>query len=260
METGNEYTPAELMVVCAAREIHDHDIVFVGMRLPLIAFALAKRTHAPYAMGLFECGLLRDTPAPELLYTMGDPPNILGANWATRMINVMGLLAQGYASLGFIGGAEIDRFGNVNTSYIGDRHHPAVKLPGSGGGADIASLAGRLAVIMNHERRRLRERVDYITSPGYGEGGNWRRRVGLPRGGPSAVITTRAVLGFDPETGEAYLRSYHPGTSVEEVRANTGWDLCVPENVQETPPPSPEELRIIRECDPQGFWTRGNAP
>ncbi|HEY7127431.1 MAG TPA: CoA-transferase [Ktedonobacterales bacterium] len=251
-----DYTPQELMVVCAAREIQDGEVVFVGMRLPLIAFALAKRTHAPNAIGLFELGLVRDAPSPELLYTMGDPPNILGAEWATRMVNVMGLLAQGRADLGFIGGAEVDRYGNLNTSRIGDWNKPTVKLPGSGGGADIASLAKRLAVILAHDQRRFRERVDFITSPGYGEGGNWRTRVGLPRGGPGAVITTLGVLGFDPETGEALLRSYHPFTSVEHIQANTGWPLRLAPDLAPTPEPTPEELRIIRECDPQGFWTR----
>ena len=131
-----------------------------------------------------------------------------------------------------------------------------MKLPGSGGAADIAALAGRLLIIMQHERRRFVPRVDYVTSPGYGEGGNWRTRVGLPRGGPAAAITTRGVLRFDPETREAYLDSYHPGTSVAEVRANTGWDLQVGEAVRETPPPTADELRIIREYDPEGFWTR----
>jgi glutaconate CoA-transferase subunit B len=251
-----DYTPQELMVVCAAREIHDGEVVFVGMRLPLLAFALAKRTHAPNAVGLFENGLMRDTPSAELLYTMGDAPNILGAQWATRMLNVMGLLAQGRADLGFIGGAEIDRFGNLNTSRIGDWQHPAVKLPGSGGGADIASLAGRLAVILAHDKRRFRERVDFITSAGYGDGGAWRKQVGLPRGGPSAVITTLGVLAFDVETGEAMLRSYHPFTSVAEVQANTGWPLRLAPALAPTPAPTDDELRIIRECDPQGFWTR----
>ena len=149
---GGDYTPQELMVVCAARAIRDGEVVFVGMRLPLIAFALAKRTHAPNATGLFENGLVRDTPARELLLTMGDAPNILGAEWATRTGALMGLLAQGWANLGFVGAAEVDRYGNLNTSYIGDRAHPQTKLPGSGGGADIASMAGRLAIIMSHER------------------------------------------------------------------------------------------------------------
>lgn len=251
-----DYSPQELMVAAAAREIRDGEVVFAGMRLPLIAFALAKEVHAPKCIGLFECGLVRDTPSPELLYTMGDPPNITNALWATRMVNIMGLLAQGHVDLGFIGGAEVDRFGNLNTSYMGDPRQPTTKLPGSGGAADIASLSSRLVVIMAHEKRRLVERVNYITSPGYGEGNGWRQRVGLPRGGPSAVITTMCVLGFDRATGEAVLRSYHPGQTVESVRAETGWDLRVAPDVQETPPPTDQELAIIRRYDPQGFWTR----
>lgn len=244
------------MVAAAAREIRDGEIVFTGMRLPLIAFALAKQMHAPGAIGLFECGLVRDTPAPELLYTMGDPPNIAGALWATRMINIMGLLQQGAVDLGFIGGAELDRFGNLNTSYLGSPESPQTKLPGSGGAADIASLSRRLVVIMPHERRRLVERVDYMTSPGFGGGQGWREQAGLRRGGPSAIITTLCVLGFDASGGEAGLRSYHPGQSVASVRAETGWDLRVGEDVRETEPPTAEELAIIRRYDPQGFWTR----
>ncbi|HLI88700.1 MAG TPA: CoA-transferase, partial [Ktedonobacteraceae bacterium] len=218
------YTPRELMVVCAARQIRDGENVFVGMRLPLLAFALAKHTHAPNCVGLFEVGIVRDRPAPELLYTMGDAANIAGSLWATRTATLMGLMAQGEVQLGFIGGAEIDRYGNLNTSIIGDWQHPTVRLPGSGGGADIASYSQRLAIIMPHDRRRLREKVDFVTSPGYGypdehgpAGVAWRRRVGLPRGGPVALITTLAVFTFDPESGEALLQSYHPGSSIEQV-------------------------------------------
>jgi glutaconate CoA-transferase, subunit B len=256
MGSGTQnYTPQELMVVCAARQIQDGEIVFVGMRLPLLAFALAKRTHAPNATGLFENGLVRDAPAPLLLRTMGDSPNILGAEWATRTVALMGLLSQGCVQVGFVGGAEVDRCGNLNTSYVGKTEHPDVKLPGSGGGADIASLSVRLAIIMEHERRRFPERVSYITSPGYGDGGNWRARVGLPRGGPAAVITTRALLGFHPESHQMELRSWHPGSSIEDVRAHTGWDLAVAAEAAETEPPTAAELRIIRACDPEGFWT-----
>jgi glutaconate CoA-transferase subunit B len=256
MGTEMDYTPQEIMVAAAAREIRDGEIVFTGMRLPLIAFALAKQRHAPNAVGLFEGGLVRDTPAPELLYTMGDPPNIAGALWATRMINLMGLLQQGAVDLGFIGGAELDRFGNLNTSYLGNPESPTTKLPGSGGAADIASLSKRLVVIMAHEKRRLVERVDFMTSPGFGDGQEWRTRVGLRRGGPSAIITTLCVLGFDAATGEAVLQSCHPGQSVATVRMETGWDLRVAVDVHETAPPTAEELTIIRRYDPQGFWTR----
>jgi glutaconate CoA-transferase subunit B len=250
-----DVSAGELMVAQAAREIRDGEKVFVGMRLPLIAFVVAKRTNAPNAIGLFELGVMRDQPARELLYTMGDTPNVENALWCGPMIELMGMLARGEVDAGFIGGAEIDRHGNLNTTAIGkDRAHPTVQLPGSGGGADIASLAHRLIVIMPHDKRRLRERVDFITSPGYGDGPAWRARVGLPRGGPSVVITTLGVFRF--VEGEAVLASYHPGTSVDEVRANTGWDLAVARDVRETEMPSAEVLAIIRGYDPQGFWTR----
>jgi glutaconate CoA-transferase subunit B len=254
---ASEYTPHELMVVAAAREIADGEVVFVGMRLPLLAFGLAKRTHAPAAIGLFENGLVRDRVPPPDLYTMSDAPNVAGAAWATGLLDVMLLLQRGDVNLGFIGGAEVDRFGNINTSAIGSPDHPSIKLPGSGGGADIACLAQRLVSLMEHEPRRLRSRVDFITSPGYGEGGNdWRARQGLVRGGPSAVITTLGVLRFDAETGEAYLASYHPFTTPKDVQAATGWPLRVASDCHPTPPPSPDELRLIREADPHGFWTR----
>jgi glutaconate CoA-transferase subunit B len=250
-----EVSPGELMVAQAAREIRDGERVFVGMRLPLIAFVVAKRTHAPNAVGLFELGIVRDEPAAELLYTMGDPPNVRGATWCARTVDLMGLLQRGEIEAGFIGGAEIDRHGNLNTTAIGaDRAHPTVQLPGSGGGADIASLAGRLIVIMPHDKRRLRERVDFITSPGYGEGGDWRTRVGLPRGGPAVLITTLGVFRF--VDGEAVLATHHPSSSVDEVRANTGWELRVARDVRPTELPSAEVLAIIRGYDPQGFWTR----
>ncbi len=258
-----EYTSKELMVVCAARQIRDNERVFVGMRLPLIAFALAKRTHAPSAVGLFESGVVRDTPAAKLLYTMGDPSNITDAIWATGTLNVIGLMASGEVNLGFIGGAEIDCYGNLNTSLIGEWEHPKVRLPGSGGGADIASLADRLAIIMPHERHRLRKRVDFITSPGYGypdeqgsAGSAWRTRQGLPRGGPAALITTLAVFIFDPVTGEALLQSYHPGTSIAMVQEQTDWPLRLAPDCAETIPPNSEELHVIREYDPDGVWTR----
>jgi glutaconate CoA-transferase subunit B len=243
------------MVAQAAREIRDGERVFVGMRLPLIAFVVAKRTHAPTAIGFFELGVVRDEPAPELLYTMGDNPNVGGAVWCARTIDLMGLLQRGDVHAGFIGGAEIDVHGNLNTTAIGaDRMHPNVQLPGSGGGADIASLAHRLIVIMPHDRRRLREKVDFITSPGYGSGGDWRRRVGLPRGGPSVLITTLGVFRF--ADGAAVLASHHAGASVARIRDETGWPLAVAPDVGETEPPSAEVLRIIRGYDPHGFWTR----
>lgn len=235
-----DLSPGELMVAQAAREIADGEVVFVGMRLPLIAFVVAKRTHAPAAIGLFELGVMRDAPAPELLYTMGDTPNVRGAVWCARTVDLMGLLQQGAVDAGFIGGAEMDRHGNLNTTAIGaDRAHPTVQLPGSGGGADIASLAKRLIVMMPHDKRRLREKVDFITSPG---------------DHASVLITTLGVLRFVDR--EAVLSSWHPGASVEQCVANTGWPLCVAPDVRETETPDSTVLRIIREYDHDGFWTR----
>ena len=254
----SDHTPQELMVAAAAREIQDGDLVFVGMRLPILAYAVARNNHAPNARGLFEVGLMRDGPAERYLGTMGDPPNVLGALWATRMSNVMALMAQGGVDLGFIGGAEVDRHGNLNTSYVGDPRRPLTKLPGSGGGADIAVLSRRWVTLMSHERRRLVERVSYVTSPGFGDGTpGWRERNGLLGGGPAAIVTTMAVLRFPGGGGEAQLASVHPGCAVEDVRANTGWDLQVAPDVAETPPPTDNELAQLRKLDPDGFWTRG---
>jgi glutaconate CoA-transferase, subunit B len=249
------FTLGELMVAAAAREIRDGEVVFVGMRLPLIAFVVAKRTLAPNAVGLFENGVIRTTPAAELIYTMADPPNILGATQCLDMIGVMSLLQSGRVHLGFLGAAEVDRFGNLNSTEVRGKED-MVRLPGSGGACDIASLAQRFVVLLEHSKRRLPERASYITSPGYGEGGDWRARVGLPRGGPSAVITTKCVLRFDEKSGEAYVASVHPGVSVEDVVANTGWKLRISTDVTETPSPTDAELRAIREYDREGFWTK----
>ncbi len=242
------------MVAAAAREIKDGEVVFVGMRLPLIAFVVAKRTHAPNATGLFENGVIRDTPSKELIYTMADPPNILGATQCLDMMGVMSLLQSGRVNLGFLGAAEVDKFGNLNSTQVNGKNG-IVRLPGSGGACDIASLAHRFVAMIDHTKARLPERVSYITSPGNGDGAGWRKKVGLPRGGPSAVITTKAVLRFG-EDGKAYLASHHPGVSVNDVVANTGWKLRVADDVKETSEPTAEELEVIRDYDKEGFWTK----
>jgi glutaconate CoA-transferase subunit B len=253
-----DYTAGEMMVVSAAREIADEELVFVGMRLPLLAFMLAKRTQAPRAVALFENGIVREHPALELLYTMGDAPNLHGATQLADMQAVMSLLQQGRVDLGLLGGAQVDRYGNVNSTAVVGDDGTTVRLPGSGGACDIACLARRTTVIMPHERRRFPASVDYLTSPGHGGGGDWRRRIGLPAGGPSAVITDRAVLRFD-ERGEAYLASRHPGSTIEDILAHTGWDLQQPPGISETEAPSVHELNILREIDRDGFWT-GRSP
>jgi len=247
------YTLNELMVVAAAREIKDGEVVFVGMRLPLIAFVVAKKTHAPNVIGLFENGVVRSTPSPELIYTMADPPNILGATQCLDMGAVMGLLQAGRVNLGFLGAAEVDRFGNLNSTQVNGKNG-IVRLPGSGGACDIASLAQRFVALLEHSRHRLPEKVSYITSPGNGDGAGWRKNVGLQRGGPSAVITTKCVLRFG-EDGEAFLSTVHPDVTVDDVVANTGWKLKLANHVEVTPEPNEAELKAIRKYDKKGFWT-----
>ncbi len=257
---AQSYTAGELMVAAAAREIRDGEIVFVGMRLPLLAFAVAKRTHAPRAIGLFENGVIRETPSSELLYTMADPPNLRGATLAGTMLDVMGFLQQGKVNVGFLGGAQVDRFGNLNTTLVRSEGR-ITRLPGSGGACDIACMAQRTVVLLEHNKQRLVEHVTYITSPGYGDGNaaghvSWRVAHGLPaRSGPAAVITTLGVLRFAADNGEAFLASVHPGTQLEDVLSNTGWPLRVSANLAETAPPAAEELAAMRELDPEGFWT-----
>ena len=249
------YTPQELMVTAAARHVADGEVVFVGMRLPLLGFLLAKGTHAPNAVGIYELGIVRDSAAPAPILTMGDLPNLYRANWLADTGDAMALLQQGRVDLSFIGGAQVDLYGNLNTTCIGDLQHPETRLPGSGGACDLASLAGRHILIMAHQRRRFVPRVDYVTSPGYGDGPGWRRRVGLPRGGPSAVITTLGCFSFDSRSRRMQLDTIHPGVAPETIRSETGWPIDLPEAPAETTPPSEHELKVLRRFDPEGYWT-----
>jgi glutaconate CoA-transferase subunit B len=248
------YTQRELMVAAAAREIHDGDKVFVGMRLPLLGFAVAKEIHAPNAIGIFENGVIRDWPALESIFTMSDPPNIARALYCGGLNEVMCLLQSGRIDLGFIGGAEVDRYGNLNTHWV-EENAKRTRLPGSGGAADIAAMAQRGIIIMNHERRRFVDKVHYITSPGYGDGGDWRARNGLIGGGPSRVITSMGIFSFAAETHEMVLTSYHPGVSVEQISDETGWPVQISSEIHETTAPSGDELAAVRKYDPKGVWT-----
>jgi glutaconate CoA-transferase, subunit B len=242
------------MIIAAAREIRDGEVVFVGMRLPIVSFAVARLTHAPNAVGFFECGIVRHEPTETMLYTMGDPGNQLGAAWCTSTCNLLGMMQAGRVDVGFIGGAEIDRYGNINTSYIGDFRAPAVKLPGSGGAADIAAMSQRLLAIMKHERQRLVHRVSYVTSPGYLDGRDARRSAGLKRGGPAAIITDLAVLRPHGEEHELHLASWHPGATPREVQDRTGWQLKLLPEAEETKAPTQAELDALRRIDKDGFW------
>lgn len=256
---AESYTDRELMVAAAAREIDDGDVAFVGMRLPLIAFQVAVSTHAPDAISVFESGVVRDDPASDFLHTMCDLPNLDRALSTTSMIDIMSRLQRGEIDVGFLGGAEIDRYGNLNTTRVtsGSRE---IRLPGSGGACDIACLSQRTVVLMAHEPRRFVERVTYNTSPGHGAGGDWRARESVAGGGPETLVTTKATFGFDHD-GELYVKSLHPGVNLAEIADDFPWDLKTAAEVTDDPigrtePPSVDVLELIREFDPNGFWTR----
>lgn len=259
-DSGSEpsYTARELMVAAAAREIDDGDVAFVGMRLPLIAFQVAVSTHAPHARAVYESGVIRDDPADGFIHTMCDLPNQNRAVATTGMLSIMSRLQRGRVDVGFLGGAEIDRFGNLNTTWVGAAGRD-IRLPGSGGACDIACLANRVVILMAHEPRRFVESVEYVTSPGHASDGSRRGTHPAPGGGPHAFVTSEATFGFD-ETGELFLRSVHSGTDPETVAGDFPWSLKTAADVGRgsvttTEPPSSETLELIRRFDPDGFWT-----
>jgi glutaconate CoA-transferase, subunit B len=243
-----DYIKPELMACCGAREIRDRDVVIVGTGFPTMSANIARYTHAPNARMMQESGVYDAQPKRPAL-SVGDPCLNPGAAMIGGLVDIMGMFLQaGWVDVGFLAGSQVDKFGNINTTVIGDYDHPKNRLPGSGGANPIGSLAKRVLIIALHDRRRLAERVDFITTPGYLDGPGAREKWGLPPDtGPSALITNKAVLRFDRATGEAYLASYHPGSSVEEVRQLTPWELKVSADVHETEPPSDLELKVIRE-------------
>jgi glutaconate CoA-transferase subunit B len=249
------YTLTELMAVVAAREIRDGEAVFAGTGLPMLGVMLAQRTHAPHCVIIFEAGTVASQLA-HLPMSVGDPRVMLRAAMAAGLMEVFTYVLQaGRVNVGFLSGAQVDRFGNINSTSIGrNARRPSVRFSGSGGACDIACLAKRTVIIAKHEERRFPERVDYITSPGWLEGGTSRRDTGLVRGGPDAVVTTMGVMRFRPKTKEAYLTSFHPGLTPGAVAKATGFDLDT-QGAVETPPPTPRELRILREeVDPEGIF------
>jgi len=253
-----EYSRKELMAVAASREIRDGEIAFIGTGLPMLGGMLAKATTAPNAILIFESGVVDARPKRTPL-SIGDACLVPGAAMLCGLTEVFGLILQpGYVDVGFIGAAQIDPFGNLNTTVIGDYFHPKVRLPGSGGANDIGSLAKRTIVMMAQDARKFVPKVDYVTTPGYLDGPGGRERVGLPRGGPSAIITNLGIYRFDERTKEMYLDSYHPGISVEEIRKNVSWPIRVSATVHETKPPTDRELDVLRTtCDPEGIFLGG---
>ncbi len=250
------YSTFEIMAVAAAREIRDGEVVFAGTGLPMLGAMLAQRTHAPGCVVVFEAGGV-DPRMLHLPMSVGDSRTLTGAAMAAGLMEAFTYLLQGgRIDVGFLGGAQIDRYGNINSTAVGDYRRPAVRFSGSGGSADVAALARRTVIVARHERRRFPERVDYRTSPGWLEGGSSRERAGIRGGGPSAVVTTLGIIRFRPDSREPYLASYHPGVSLARIQAETGFPLDVSEAV-ETPPPTAEELRILRHVvDPEGVFLK----
>jgi glutaconate CoA-transferase subunit B len=250
-----DYTPSEMMIVAAARALAGVRTVFVGVGLPNIACNLAQRTVAPELELIYESGVYGARPA-RLPLSIGDPTLISGAISVCSMADLFGLYLQGgLVEVAFLGGAQIDRFGNLNTTVIGDWEHPKVRLPGSGGACEMAINAQRIYVIMRLKRRAFVERLDFLTSPGHLGGSGERAALGMPGGGPQLVVTDKCSFRFDEATGEMVLASLHPGTELAEVREEVGWELKVASNLLETEPPTKEELRLLREeLDPQGLY------
>lgn len=254
--TDLTYNATELMIVNAARLLRDGDQVFVGVGIPNLACNLARRTHAPNLQMIYEAGVIGARPE-RLPLSIGDPTLVSGATSVCSMYDVFTLyLQRGNVDVGFLGGAQIDQFGNINATVIGDYLHPKVRLPGSGGSMEIAAWANRCYIITPHQKRRFPAKVDFHTSAGFLEGGDARAKTGVRGKGPQAVVTNLGILSPD-ENGELILTALHPGCTIQQVKENTGWDVKVSPELTETLPPEPVELRILREeLDPQGIYIR----
>ncbi|MCK0197298.1 3-oxoadipate--succinyl-CoA transferase subunit B [Ancylobacter sp. 6x-1] len=249
------YTGSELLAVMSARLLADGQTVFAGVGIPLLAAILAQRTRAPGLTILFEGGVIGPFVEPgKLPPSTNEQRCARRANMLVSITDVLLMLQRGYVDVGFMGGAQIDRYGNLNSSFIGDAERPKIRLPGTGGGNDIASLA-EMIVAMKHEKRRFVEKVDFITSPGFLDGGTSRRDAGLPAGGMFRVVTDLGILGFDAETRAMTVLALHPGVSAETIKAKTGFPLPVPADVPVTMPPTDHELGILRELDPERLYT-----
>jgi glutaconate CoA-transferase, subunit B len=248
------YNGTELLATVASRILQSGDSVFVGTGLPVIAGMLAQKTHAPELLVFFEAGSI-GPQVPQLPISVGDSRTMYKAVAASSMHDIMSMCQSGYADYGFLGAAQLDAFGNINTTVIGDWEKPTSRLPGSGGANDVASFVHKMIVIMRQSKRSFVQRVDFVTTPGFLTGPGAREQAGLPKGGgPFRVITQLAVYDFDPATCRMRLYSLHPGATLDDVRANSGFEIEIPEKYGASPTPTAEELRLLREViDPKGI-------
>lgn len=248
------YTPSELMAAAGAREIKDREVVAVGLGLPVVASFLAKQTHAPHMTMLFELGVIDSEPVHAGV-GLADPRVWYRAKVLSSFVDILGsILHKGRVDVGFLGGLETDQYGNLNTTLVGDPRGEFRHMVGSGGANDIASSAKRNILIMRHDARKLKKTISFVTSPGYVTGGDSRAKAGLS-GGPSRVITDKAIFGFHPETKQMMVISIHPGNTIEDVVGTMGFAPVVPQHVPYTEPPEKEQLRLIREViDPRKMY------
>ncbi|HEX4601618.1 MAG TPA: CoA-transferase [Gemmatimonadales bacterium] len=246
-----------MMAAVAARELADGEIVFVGIGLPNLAANLARATHAPALVLIYESGAVGAVPA-RLPVSIGDPALVTGSLMVCGMADVFQLILQnGRIQVGFLGGAQVDRYGNINTTVIGPYQRPRVRLPGSGGAAEIAIHAQRTLIVAHLDRRAFPERVDFVTSPGQRPEGKHRRELGIPGAGPVKVITDKAILEADEATGEMTLAGLYPGVDPAAVQAGVGWALGRRAELAAVPPPSVHELAVLREVlDPKRLYLR----
>jgi glutaconate CoA-transferase subunit B len=251
----SEFSASEMMIVAAARALAGVRTVFVGVGLPNIACNLARRTEASALELIYESGVYAARPA-RLPLSIGDPTLVSGSKAVCSLVDIFGLYLQGgLVEVAILGGAQIDRHGNLNTTVIGNWERPQVRLPGSGGACEIATHAQRIFVIMRLRRRAFVQELDFLTSPGHLDGGKARQDLGLPGSGPQLVITDRCVFGFDDQSGEMVLKSLHPGVELDEIKAEVNWKLRVAPDLSTTSVPSEQELAILREeLDPQGLY------
>jgi glutaconate CoA-transferase subunit B len=251
----NDYNPTELLICTASRLMEDGTTAFIGTGIPMLAAALAQKMHAPNLVSIFEFGgtgaILEDLPL-----AVGERRSFHKAVAASGILDIVETAQRGFVEYGFLGGAQIDPYGNLNSTVIGDHDHPKVRLPGSGGGNDVGSHCWRTIAIMRHDTRHFVEQVDFVTTPGYLSGPGVREQAGLPPGtGPYRVVTNLGVLGYHPESKRMMLLQTQPGVSIGQVLENTGFELLVADEVGQNSPPSTEELRVLREeVDREKFY------
>jgi glutaconate CoA-transferase, subunit B len=247
------FSPNEMMIVASARQLAGEHVCFVGIGPPNIACNLAKRTVAPTLELVYEAGVFGSNPK-RLPLSIGDPTLVTGSVSVTSMFELFAYyLQRGLVDVAFLGASQIDRYGNINTTVIGDYSNPKVRLPGSGGACDISINARKVFVIMPQSKRTFVETVDFVTSPGHLAGSRPQDWLGA---GPEVVVTGLGTYKFDG-SGQMYLATLHPGVTVDQVAENTSWDIAIGDDVTETSAPTQQELNLIRdELDPDGIYTR----